>query len=210
MASLTLTMGMYEVGYGFDQWKSISGKRVVFSGDKLDLTIPVAVDDWQSGTHLGSGTPGTNQCGTGAHSAALHGNNVKYVDPATMQFWHYASEALNDNNLEQNFCTFRLHFAETGSVVTEPRVFIFDGTTFGNYASHIKVQAFERGVGALAWTPINDGATGLGGDYNGDRLDLEERPIPADNHYWYIAMSASPEALGEFDDFAIGATLVYS
>ena len=53
-------------------WHDISSNTVVFSGSG-GISTPITVGNWQDETHLGSGDPGTDQCGT------THGNNVQYI-----------------------------------------------------------------------------------------------------------------------------------
>ena len=51
----------------------------------------------------------------------------------------------------------------------------------------------------------------MGGDIGcrSERLDLADSGSATD-HYWYIALSASPESVGAKTSFDFGATLTYS
>lgn len=206
MATITLAMGLYTVGVGFSNWEDVSTDRVVFSGDREDITEAIEVGSAQHGTHLGSGTPGSDNCGTGKH-----GNNVRYTGAATMEFWYYPEEEISDANLSETQCTFRLHFTHTSAVaISEARIFIYDGERYGTYAPGVRVFGWERGVGALAWTPMNDAEASFGGDYDGQRLDLQDKGTPANDHYWYIAMSLLPDEVGNHSDLGIGISMLYS
>lgn len=206
MASITLSMGMYTLLVGFSHWEDVTPDTVVFSGARENIATTIEVGSAQDGTHLGSGDPGTDNCGSGKH-----GNNVKYMSPTTMKFWYYPEEDINDVNLATTQCTFRVHFNDGVAVtISGARVFIYNGYQYGVSAPGVRVYGFERGVGALSWTPINDGVLGFGGDLDGQRLDLQDKGTPATDHYWYVAMSLVPDEVGKFTDIGIGVAMLYS
>lgn len=197
----TITFESY-VGAG-PAWADNGVNTVVFSGAIDDVATPITVAQFQDGTHLGSGSPGTDQCG------ANHNNNVKYVDSTHFILNGGSSEVLNDTNLGNDECNIRLHFNHASAVVvTGARLFMYDGAVDANYAPDIDAFAFERGVSASAWTNINDGSGGTGGDNVGERLDLGDKSSATDQ-YWYIALSLSPEAVGG-KNAAIKLALTYS
>lgn len=184
-------------------WTDLAANTLVFSSSLTDLTAAVTVSSYQDGTHAGNGDPGTDQCGTN------HMNNVKYLTSSTMSVDGAASEDITDANLATTECTLRLHFNHTSSVaVTLAKFYCFDGATPTTVATGVTVYAFERGRSATAWTQINDGNT-VGGNNTGERLDLADSGSATD-HYWYVAVSASPNSVGAKTSFDFGMTLTYS
>src|SRR3990167_3126540 len=184
-------------------WADLAANTLVFSSSLTDLATAITVAAYQDGTHAGNGDPGTDQCG------ANHMNNVKYLTGGTMSVNGAGSEAIDDTNLTANECSLRLHFNHGVAVaVTLAKFYCFDGVTPTTVATGVTVYGFERGVTATAWTQINDGAS-VGGNNAGERLDLANSGSAAD-HYWYLALSASPNSVGAKTAFDFGATLVYS
>jgi hypothetical protein len=198
----TITFEAY-IGAG-PGWADIAANRLVFSSSLTDLTAAITVGSWQDGTHVGSGTPGTDQCG------ANHARNVKYLTGTTMSVNGAASEDINDTNLAEAECTMRVHFNHTSSVaISNARLYCYDNSTTTVEATEIEAYAFERGVSATAWTQINDDSGNIGGDNSGERLALGNKSAATD-HYWYIAISVSPETVGAKSAFALGVALTYS
>jgi hypothetical protein len=186
-------------------WTDIAANTLVFSGVG-GLATPISVAAWQDETHLGSGTPGTDQCG------ANHANNVKYLTGSTMSVNGGGSEAINDTNLTENECSFRIHFNHTEAIsATNSRMYMYDsGTGVTTEAPEVDAFAFERGVTATAWTEINNDDTGpVGGDNVGERLDLSNQG-PATDLYWYIALSVSPETAAGKPNTRLGVNITYS
>jgi hypothetical protein len=185
-------------------WADLSTNRIVFSSSLTDLATAITVASFQDGTHAGDGTPGTDQCG------ANHMNNVKYVDDTHFSLNGAASAVLNDTNLADTDCTMQIHFNHGSAVaVSNARLYCYDNSTTTQYAADLDVYAFERGAGASSWTKINDASGVTGGDNSGERLDLQNSASATD-HYWYVALSASPEAVGAKSNFAFGVALTYS
>lgn len=189
---------------GTPTWTPVGGgNRIVFSGSATDLTANISTTAWQDGTHRGNGTPGTDQCSNGPNSG--HNNNVKFLTTSTMSLNGAASQALNDTNLVQGACTFRIRLQNGTAVSTQTsRFFSYDGSTDGNAADGVECYAFERGVSATAWTLINDfssagklnsGGVPIGGNNSGEFLDLSEFTSQTDAS-WYLAVSASGETAG--------------
>ena len=185
-------------------WMDIGSNTVIFSGSASDLTAPVTVAAWQDGTHLGSGDPGTDQCGTN------HVPNVKFI--SSTQFDNGGgTESLNDTNLVQTECTLRIRFTHGSSVTSSNvRFYAYDPSSgVGTEAVGVEAYAFEQGVSASSWTFINDDSTSYGGDNSGERLGLTGQG-PATDHTFYIAISASPESVGGKTEFDFGIALTYS
>ncbi len=193
----------WEVYSNTPAWHDTSSNTVVFSGSASDITTPVTVGEWNTGTHLGSGDPGTDQCGT------AHVPNVKWI--SNTQFdGGSGTEALNDTNLSQTECTIRCKFADAAQVSTSSaRFYTFDGSTATAEAIGVHAYAFERGVSASAWTQVNDDSGNIGGDNAGERLALSDQGA-ATEHYFYLAISAQPETVGAKTQFDFGLALTYS
>lgn len=192
----------WEVYANTPGWMGVGANTVVFAGSG-GLATPITVGTWQSETHLGSGDPGTDQCGTN------HVPNTKYVS-GTQFDGGSGTETLNDTNLAQTECTMRVKFTDASSVATSNgRFYSFDGTTETAEAIGIEAYAFERGVGATAWVQVNDDSGNIGGDNTGERLALSDQTAGTE-HYFYIAVSARPESVGAKTQFDFGIALTYS
>jgi len=192
----------WEVYANTPGWFGVGANTIVFAGSG-GLSTPITVGTWQAETHLGSGDPGTDQCGTN------HVPNVKYVS-GTQFDGGSGTETLNDTNLAQTECTLRVKFTDASSVATSnARFYSFDGTTETAEAVGIEAYAFERGVSATAWTQINDDSANIGGDNSGERLGLSDQAAGTE-HYFYIAISARPESVGAKTQFDFGIALTYS
>lgn len=184
-------------------WKDVGANTIVFAGSG-GLSTPITVGTWQSETHLGSGDPGTDQCGTN------HARNVKYISGTQFALDAGGTETLNDTNLIQTECTMRVKFTDASSVATSnARFYAFDGSTTTAEAVGIEAYAFEQGVGATAWTQLNDDSGDIGGDNSGERLSLSNQSAGTE-HYFYIAVSARPETVGSKTQFDFGIALTYS
>jgi len=190
-------------------WTDVSTDTVVFSGTG-GLANPVTVAAWQDETHMGTGDPGTDACGT------VHAKNNKYI--GSTQFDNGSgTETLNDTNLTQDECTLQIIFTDGASVaITSARFYAYDGTTTTTEAVGVDVVAFEQGQAATTWTIINDDTVSgaltvgsIGGDNTGERLDLADQGAATD-HTYYIAVSASPETVGAKTAFDFGISLTYS
>lgn len=200
MATITFERNQNTVGS--PSWVDIGANRIVFSGSATDLTATIATTAWNDGTHIGSGTPGTDQCGGGPGGGGSHNNNVKYIDVNTMKVNADANEAINDANLAVGECTCRIHLNNAISVATQNTYFFCYNNSIDTVeAVGIESYAFERGVGANSWTLINDDSADIGGNNPGERLDLGEKAA-ATNHYWFLALAARGESAGAKSAFA--------
>ena len=193
----------WEVYADTPAWMDVSTNTIVFAGSATDLTEPITVGTWQTGTHLGSGDPGTDQCGV------THVPNVMYV--SSTQFDDGGgTTTLNDTNLVETACSLRIKFTDASSVaISNARFYAFDGTTETDEAVGVEVYAFERGVSATTWTEINDDSEAVGGDNTGERLALTDKSAGTE-HYFYVAVSARPESVGAKTQFDFGIALTYS
>jgi hypothetical protein len=185
-------------------WTDVDSSTFVFSGSQTDLTVPITVGNWNSGTHIGDGDPGTDQCGS------THVPNVEYVGATQFKLNGGTTEDLNDTNLVANECTLRVNFTDGSSVATtNGRFYCFDGTTETVEAIGVEVYAFEQGVSATAWDYINDDSTSFGGDNSNETLPLTDQSSDTE-HTFYIAVTARPETVGSKTQFDFGVALTYS
>lgn len=183
-------------------WTDISTNTIVFAGSG-GITTPITVGAWNDETHIGSGDPGTDQCG------ANHCKSVKYISSTQFDSGG-GTETLNDTNLVATECTIRIRFTDASSVaITNARFYAYDGTTTTTEAVGVDVYAFEQGVTATTWTQINDDSGNVGGDNAAERLDLQDQGAATD-HTYYIAISVSPESVGGKTSFDFGIALTYS
>lgn len=211
MATIT-----WEAYCGTPAWTDMGANRLVFSGSGTNINTTVQATQFQDGTHLGDGTPGTDQCGT------THANNVKILTATTMSVNGAASEVINDTNLADTECSFRLHFNDAaGYSLQNGKIYTYDGTTTTAEAVGVDAAIYVKGEAMTAWKTLNsDTATGnsmasmqfgtadIGGDNAGETRALSNRAAGTD-HYYYCAISASPETAGGKSAFALGAYLEY-
>lgn len=185
-------------------WFDAGSNHIIFSGSSTDPTVPITLNTWNTGTHLGSADPGTDQCGT------THIPNVAYVATNSYSYNGGASTALTDANLLDTHCQLQVLFTDAASVATSNGFFYcYDSTTTTTEATGVEVYAFERGVSATQWTAINDDSANVGGNNSGERLSLGNQ-TSATEHTYFIAISARPETVGGKGDFEFGVTLTYS
>jgi len=183
-------------------WHDISTNTVVFSGSG-GIDTPITVGNWNAETHIGTGDPGTDQCGTN------HGNNAEYISSTQVDIGG-GTVAINDTNVTDNDATIAVQFTDGSAVATSnARFYTFDGTTETTEAVGIEAYAFETGVGASTWTQINDDSGNIGGDNSGERLSLSDQSSGTE-HTFYICVSARPESVGSKTEFDFGVALTYS
>jgi hypothetical protein len=184
---------------------TVGSSTFVFSGSATDLTVPVTVAAWQDGTHIGTGDPGTDQCG------GNHIHNTKWTSSTQYSLDGAGQETLNDTTLVTTECPIYILFNESPAVSTSnARFYAFNSTTATTRATGVDVYAYERGVGyGSGWTLINDSSGGTGGDNSGQRLGLSDQGS-ATNHSFYLAITVSPESVGGKSDFDLGIALTYS
>lgn len=194
----------WEVYSDTPAWHDILVNTIVFSGSASDLSTPIQVGEYNEGTHLGSNDPGTDQCGS------THCNNVKYISDTEFQTGTQA-ETINSTNFTNDESTLRIKFRNTSSVaITGARLFCFDGVTTSTPAIGVHVYAFESPVTATEWSNINDHSEGIGGDITGERLDLADHTDSSTTHYFYAAISVTPESMGVKTEFDFGIELTFS
>jgi hypothetical protein len=137
-------------------------------------------------------------------------NNVMYTSGSSMSVNGAGSEAIIDANLAAIECSLRIHFNHTSSVaVSGVRIYAYDGSVVTNEAVGVDMYVFERGVAASAWTLLNDDSGNIGGDNAGEFKSLADSAA-AQDHYWYLALSISPESVGAKASVDMGVALTYS
>jgi hypothetical protein len=193
-------------------WQSLGANRLVFAGSLADITAMILAGQFQDGMHVGSGTPGTDQCATN------HCRQVKWLTDSTMSCQGAASETINDTNLADAEATLRVHFNDSvARSIQNGRFYCFDGSTVTNKAVGLDVAAYEKG-NSSTWFHLNDYSTsgnasfatgGIGGDNSGQRIGMGSRGSAATDQYWYYALSASPETAGSKSSFAFGVYVEY-
>lgn len=194
----------WEVYANTPGWMGVGANTIVFAGSLTDLTAPITVGVWNGGTHLGTGDPGSDQCGT------THVPNIEYVSNTQFKLNGGATETISNANLAQTECTLRIKFTDASSVATSnARFYSFDGTTETTEAVGIEAYAVEAQVAASSWTQINDDSASIGGDNSGERLALSDQTAGTE-HYFYVAVSARPESVGAKTQFDFGIALTYS
>lgn len=205
MATLT-----FEAYVGAPGWTNIGSNRLVFCASLTDLTARIAALAFQDGTHLGSSTPGTDQCG------ATHAPNVKWLTDSTFSYNGGASTALNDTNLLDTYCTMRIHLNDSTAFKTQNgRFYAFNNTTTTVQATGVEMAAYEKGNSAT-WFHLNDDTTtgpsgwttgSIGGDNSGERITMAARGSANTDQYYYYALSLSPETFGDKSAIAAGCSI---
>lgn len=205
MATLT-----FEQFVGAPAWTNIGANRMVLSASLTDLNARIAALAFQDGSHIGSGTPGTDQCG------ATHARNVKWLTDTTMSTNGAASETINDTNLADNECSLRVHINDAVSFQTQNgRFYCFNNTTVTTPAVGVDLAAYEKG-NSSQWFHLNDdsslGPSGwttgaIGGDNAGERITMANRTSPGTDQFYFYAISAAPETFGDKSAVALGVSI---
>lgn len=150
----------------------------------------VAVSSYQDSTHV-ENSGGTQQCTT-------HINNNKYLTSGTISINGGGSETLNGTNLATTECTLKINFSHGSSVVTNTATFwAYDGSTDSAVPTNITFQCAEQAD--TAWTNAEG---------SGAAMSLDDNTT-ATSHDFFIACSASPEAVGNLTAFALKIQLTY-
>lgn len=193
----------WEVYCDTPNWKDITSNTFVFAGSATDLTVPITVGEYNTGTHLGTADPGTDQCGTN------HSRNMKYISSTQVDIGG-GTVTLNTTNVADTQMTLRVKFTDATSVITSSaRFYTFDGANTQNEAVGITAYAVERVSGMSTWTLINDDTGNTGGDTGGERLSLADQGTST-THYFYVGVSAAPQSVGAKTSFDFGVALTYS
>lgn len=150
----------------------------------------VTVGSYQDSTHI-ENSGGTQQCTT-------HINNNKYIASGSIQINGGGTETLNGTNLATTECTLKINFSHGSSVITSSATFwAYDGSTQSAVPTNITFQCAEQAD--TAWTNAEG---------SGAAMTLDDNTT-ATSHDFYLAISASPEAVGNLIAFGLTIQLTY-
>lgn len=137
---------------------------------------PITVSSFNGGTHVRSS-------GGSDDSASNTPNNVKYIAAGTAD-WGDGTE--NCSAMLNSEATLKITVGyDTNITVTGITFYAYDGTTPATAPTNLDVYAFE--FGDTAWVNC---------DGSGSALTLGNSTTPATSHVFYVALSASPSAVG--------------
>lgn len=207
----------WESYVGAPAWTDMSTNRLVFSGSLTSITTTVQATQFQTGTHLGTGTPGTDACGTN------HNPNLTILTSTTVSVNGGASVALSDANIADTQCSFRLHFNDAAAYQNQNgRLYSYNGTTTTTQATGVDLASWVKYQTMTSWFTLNsDTTTGpsiagmtfttanVGGNNTSNFQTLANQLTNVADHYYYCGVSASPETAGGKAAFALGAYIEY-
>jgi hypothetical protein len=182
-------------GQGTDGSNNITidaSDKIGFYGSAFGNAITVG--QYQDTTH--------NETSGGAHdcpnSNAVHLHNVKYLTGSTFALDGGSSETLNGTNLTTAECTLKINFSHGSSVATSAATFwAYDGTTDSAVPTDVTFQCAEQGD--TAWSNAEG---------SGAAMTLDDNTTST-SHDYFLALSASPESVGDKTAFALKIQLTY-
>lgn len=214
----TTVMEAYYGTAGSASWQAVSSNRLGFMNTLGSSGTGITPDSvqatlFQNGTHVITGTPGTDVCDE------PHVPNVKYLTSSTMSVNGGGSETINDTNLADTECSFRWHFNDASTrTIQNVKIYTYDNTTHSARATGVDVAMYVKAFSST-WSVVNDdtttGPTGfttgsIGGNASGNLSGAGlARGSAATDQYWYCAASVSPETAGAKSAFAFGISLEY-
>lgn len=211
-------------------WTDMGNNRLVFSGSTTNINTTVAALSFQDGTHLGSGTPGSDVCG------ASHPNNVKILTATTCSIAPAGSNPVaagstNISAITDNQCTFKVKFTDpTAYQLQNGKIYTYDSVTTTNPANGVDAAIWVTNNAANQpsnqWFVLNSYSTtgnsmsfsggganfatnNFGGDNTNKYLPLYPKSSANVLQEYYAAFSCSPESAGGKANYAIGAYLEY-
>lgn len=150
---------------------------------------PITVGEYNDTTHVESNVGADDSSGNTP-------NNVKYIASGTAD-WGDGTESLT--NMLTTEATLLINFSDASSVTTTSHIFYaYDGSTTTAVPTGVTFQAAEQGD--AAWTNAEGSAAAL----------TVTDDTAATSHDYYIAVSASPESVGEKTAFTLRDELTYS
>lgn len=172
-------------------WNDFSAGNLIGFYGGATYGTKVKITEYQSHNHLrtAAGTD-TDAC------ASPHMDSIQYVASATCQI--NQGGVVNVNTIAENDCV-RIHFSDgSTSISTENATFYaYDGTTDATAPTNVTAYALERSD--AAWTACGGSASAVSLTNQGANI----------NHYFYVAMSVSPDTVGEKTAFAWKISLDY-
>ncbi len=137
---------------------------------------PITVASYNDGSHVRSSG------GTDASDGNTP-NNVKYVASGTGD-WGDGTESLED--ILDGECTLKVTVSESTNItVTDITLYAYDGTTTTDAPVGMTVQMAEQGD--TSWTQAHG---------SGSALSISDSSTPAEDHDFYVAVSATPTSVG--------------
>lgn len=156
-------------------------------GSSFDTAIEVG--SYQDSTHVENDS-NVEQC------TSYHGHNTKYAGAALVSIDGAANEDVA--NILTSECALKINFSDASSVTTTSNTFwAYDGGTESNGPTNITFYALEQGD--AAWTNAEG---------SGSALTIND-DTAATSHDYYIAVSASPDAVGDLEAFTLKIQLTY-
>ena len=154
----------------------------------------ITVSEYQTTTHNET-SGGTHDCPS---SSTVHLHNTKYISGTEFALDAGGTETLNGTNLTTAECPLKINFAHGSSVATSSATFwAYDGTTDSAVPTEVTFQCAEQAD--TAWTNAEG---------SGAAMTLDDNTTDT-SHDFYLALSASPEAVGDKTAFAVKIQLTY-
>jgi hypothetical protein len=193
------------LGYAGGSWSETFGgsDKLAFCGSTFGSSI--SVNGFQDSSHRSDATMYADQC------TPNHIQNCKYISTTQIDIGG-GTVTLNTTNVAQTDCTIRWSYEDdtpTTTSLSNCLLFAYDGTTLSYAPTDVTFLCFERTASAIntdrdSDTPGAgggwDSTKGCGGQANGLILDDQ---TTAQNHYFYLGMSASPDSKGSKTAFKI-------
>lgn len=172
----------------------LSTDKLSFWGHATTWELPIPINDYNLGTHVETNVPG-DKC------ADPHLNNTEYVAAGTVNVNAGGTAAISATNPTEADCPLELHFNEDGTTVTitDCEFYIYDGTTPITGPVGVTMWAFEQD-NQTSWVAM----TG-----SGSVVALADHSTPANDHYYYMAVSCSPGSVGEKTAITMNWSLTY-
>ena len=175
-----------------------TGNRIAFCGATFGSSI--GVNEWNDSTHVSNDTMTLDYCAT------PHMLNCKYIS-TTQAVITGGTVTISTSTVTVTGCTLRIQFTENtmNTSVSVVRFYAYDGVTPTTPPSGVKVTAFERDTTAGGGSAAINKSTSAGVSYAWDtahgvcgsanKLLLSDETTLTD-HYFYLAVSASPSSVG--------------
>lgn len=167
---------------------TIGADILQFAGGTFDSAITVG--EYNDSTHV------EDESTSADNSSGNTPNNNKYISSSEGD-WGDGAESLS--NILDAECALKINFAHgTEVAVSGHTLYAYDGSTTTNGPTGVTLQAAESGD--ANWTNAEG---------SGSALSLADSGSST-SHDFYIAVSASPESVGEKTAFVIRDELTYS
>jgi len=136
----------------------------------------ITVGSYNDGTHV-RGEAGANQ------SSANTPKNSKYIAAGTVDI---GGGTVNLDTISTANCPLKITIGESTNItVTDIKLYAYDGTTPANAPTGMTVQMAEQGD--ETWTQAHG---------SGSALAISNSTTPAEDHDFFVLISASPTSVG--------------